>query len=260
MAERSEGTARVDASRVIELLERARVPGPTGLAFDADGTLWAGDVGEDVFDHACEHQLLREAPREGLARVARAHGLDASGSASDLGAILYAGYRRGIVDELLMCEMMTWGYAGFSVGELRALAHDALIARGLEARVRRQLGPILEFARREGMRRIVVSASPHVIVTEALRIAGIDIATVAAAHPSVRDGEIEPALRAPVPYGPEKPIAGRALLEDHDWLASFGDNAFDVEMLRIARIGVAVCPKPALVSRLGELTNTVVLE
>jgi phosphoserine phosphatase len=67
-------------------------------------------------------------------------------------------------------------------------------------------------------------------------------------------------MSAPVPYGADKCTAGLSLLGEHDWLASFGDNSFDVDLLRAAKIAVAVCPKPALAARLNEIEGVLVLE
>jgi phosphoserine phosphatase len=251
---------RVDAPRLVELLESTKTDGPTGLAFDADGTLWSGDVGEDVFEFACGNALLREPPREALARLAGSFGFPERGSSSELALSLYAGYRRGEVPELLMCEIMTWAYAGFGGDELGALAREALIAEQLPSRARPVLNHIFDYARSRSFRTVVISASPRLIVVEGLRLAGIEVDAIGAAEAAHASDRIEPGLLHPVPYGPEKPVVGARLLRSHDWLASFGDNAFDVEMLKKARIGVAVFPKPALVSRLGELSNTVVLE
>jgi phosphatidylglycerophosphatase C len=251
---------KVDANGVIERLSGARVAGPSGLAFDADGTLWAGDVGEDVFEFACAEKLLTDAPLAELVRVARAHGVSDAGTSSDVAQSLYQGYRRGVVNELSMCEIMTWSYAGLTNEELRSIAQAALTRRGLVDRARRVLAPVFDFARREALRVVVISASPKVIVTEALRIAEIRVDDLAAARPALNADLISPALDGKVPYGPEKPVAGKRLLAGHDWLGSFGDNGFDVEMLIAARIGVAVHPKPALIARLGELSNVVVVE
>src|SRR6476620_4503559 len=113
---------RVDSNGVTERLESARVPGPSGIAFDADGTLWSGDVGEDVFLHATDHGLIREAARDELRRVARAHGIDDAGSASEVARAVFDAYRRGVVGELLACEVMTWCYAGHTPEELTAIA------------------------------------------------------------------------------------------------------------------------------------------
>lgn len=246
---------------VIERLEAARVPGPSGLAFDADGTLWSGDVGEDVFEWACNEELLRGEAEEALVRAATIHGVSPDGSPSELATALYAGYRSGRVTELVMCEIMTWCYAGFSEAELRHLARRAFSARKLAGRRREILTPVFDWAARAALRVIVVSASPFPIVAEGLALVGIEASCLGAARAEqTEDHVILPALADPVPYAAQKPVVGRRLLAGHDWLGSFGDNAFDVDMLRAARVGVAVCPKPALNRRLHELTNTVVLD
>jgi phosphatidylglycerophosphatase C len=251
---------RVDAQAVILRLERARIQGRSGLAFDADGTLWSGDVGEDVFEWACSRELLREESHEALARVATAHALSAEGSPSRIASSLYAAYLAGSLLERTMCEIMTWCYAGFSLDELRDTARQAFAERGLEGRRREVLLPIFDWAARERLRVVVVSASPFPIVDEALGVVGIRVAGLAAARAETIRGRIAPRMAEAVPYAAEKPVSGERLLEGHDWLGSFGDNAFDIDMLRAARVGVAVCPKPLLAARLHELSNTVVLE
>jgi len=252
-------TVRVDSKGIIERLERERRGAPSAMAFDADGTLWSGDVGEDVFEFACENGLLREPARAELARIAQGHGLEPRGTPSDLARALYAAYRRGLVDERLTCEIMTWSYAGSSIAELRAMARNAFEKRGLRARVRDELGPVRQWAEREGVRVAVVSASPEAIVIEALDFVGISVFAVAGAVPVVMDGTIAPRMAAPVPYGSDKCTAGLRVLSGHDWLASFGDNSFDVDLLRAARVRVAVHPKPALVARLGEIEDVLVV-
>jgi phosphatidylglycerophosphatase C len=251
---------RLDARGVIERLSRARAQGSSGLAFDADGTIWSGDVGEDVFESACEHELIRSEARDALEHVARAHGLSADGTPSALARRLYEAYRRHALDELLTCEIMTFCYAGFTLDELAELARRVLSEKSLSSRVRGLLGPVFEFAAREGLRVVVVSASPEVIVAEGLRIAGIEVAELGGAGAAVEEARILPRLAGRVPYGPEKVVIGKRLLGASTWLGSFGDNAFDVDMLKAAQIGVAVCPKPALAARLGDLSNTVILE
>jgi phosphoserine phosphatase len=52
----------------------------------------------------------------------------------------------------------------------------------------------------------------------------------------------------------------RAKLGARPLYAAFGDNAFDVPMLREARVPVAIRPKPRLVERAGEIPGLLVLE
>jgi phosphoserine phosphatase len=60
-------------------------------------------------------------------------------------------------------------------------------------------------------------------------------------------------MAAPVPYAETKLSAGRDLFGDARWLAAFGDNVFDIDMLTTAELGVAVRPKPKLATELGAL-------
>jgi len=47
------------------------------LAFDGDGTLWSGDVGEDLFRFAVGNGRLREAARAQIEHEATTRGFDA---------------------------------------------------------------------------------------------------------------------------------------------------------------------------------------
>src|SRR5689334_13596435 len=55
---------------------RARV-----FATDADGTLWSGDIGEDLFQAFLAARTIQPAARDALAVEARDHDIDASGDA-----------------------------------------------------------------------------------------------------------------------------------------------------------------------------------
>ena len=122
------------------------------------------------------------------------------------------------------------------------------------------LGRVLRALRRAGVRTIVVSASPAFAVEPAAALWGFQASDVAAACPKVVNGRITPEMGSPIPYAGGKVVRARELMGESDWLAAFGDNAFDVEMFQAARIGVAVRPKPALLERLPGLANTRLLE
>lgn len=244
-------------ARLSSLAERA---GRGILAFDGDGTLWSGDVGEDVFNRAVTSALLRPEAREALAREARTHGIDSGGSASELAARLFAAYLAGGYPERDACAMMTWCYAGFSRQELLELTRHAFAETDLADRLHRELEPILSFARQAELRVVVVSASPQLLVEEAASHWGLPPESVTASKPAFDGERILPRLASPVPYAEAKPTALRALVGDGELLASFGDNVFDIDLLRAARIGVAVRPKPALRVRLPDLPGLFVLE
>lgn len=249
---------------VAELVERLgamhRVGVPSAVVFDGDGTLWSGDVAEDVFHHAVKHGLLRDEPRANLARVARAHGIDAAGSSNEIVGRLWDEYARGAFPERTVYEVMAWCFAGFGLSELRELTREVFELTGLDGRLRRSLAPVLELVRYEGVRVCVVSASPRFIVEMAAALWGIPDCDIAASTTRLEAERVLPSLAGPIPYAETKPHHARELIGDARWLASFGDSAFDVDMLRAAELGVAVGDKPSLLDRLAELPGVVVLD
>src|SRR5690349_14780355 len=54
------------------------------LAFDADGTLWSGDVGNDLFLELLAAQAVRQAAYPALVREAETFGIAYSGNAVDI--------------------------------------------------------------------------------------------------------------------------------------------------------------------------------
>jgi phosphoserine phosphatase len=225
------------------------------LAFDGDGTLWSGDVGEDVFRFALHHGRLREEARAALDTEASTRGFESFADPNATAEHLFDMYVAGRYPEREICELMTWCYAGHSLPEMRALAREALEVSKHAERLHEELRPILSYARAHGVRTVVISASPRVNVEEACRIWGFAPEDIAASTPHVDGNRIASAMAGSVPYAAGKVTAGRALFGDAHWVASFGDNIFDLEMMREAALGVAVRPKPALEARLAEFAE-----
>ncbi|HYQ41209.1 MAG TPA: HAD family hydrolase [Polyangiaceae bacterium] len=248
------------AELVRELEGRLRPDREDALSFDADGTLWSGDVGEDVFRFAITHGRLREAARAEVDRQARIRGFTCFTDVNATAQLLFEAYLEGRYREREICELMTWCYAGHSLSEMAELVREALVATKHDQRLNEELRPVLEFARERGLRTIVVSASPRVTVEIAAGAWGFAAHDVAAATPRVVSGVIAAEMAAPVPYGADKCVAGRALLGTSHWLGAFGDNVFDMDMLLEAELGVAVRPKPALRARLEEIPGVRLLD
>jgi phosphoserine phosphatase len=99
----------------------------------------------------------------------------------------------------------------------------------------------------------LISASPRAVVEAAAGFWAFASTDVAAATPVVEAGRVLPRLASPVPYAEAKLTAGRGLFGDARWLAAFGDNVFDVDMLTTAELGIAVRPKPKLETELAAL-------
>lgn len=230
------------------------------VAFDGDGTLWSGDVGEDVFHHAMRHRLLREEALPALRAAAKQHDVPCEGDANDVAQRIFDAYVAGKYPEREVCAVMTWCYAGMPATEFEEHCRAVLTQHRISERLHGELDPIFVFARKKGVRVVVVSASPRAMVEIAAQHWGIAPGDVAASTPEVNGGIIAAKNANEVPYAEAKVGAARSLFGDSLWLASFGDNVFDVEMFQAARIGVAVRPKHALRTRLPELTSVLVLE
>lgn len=256
-----QGLTRVDSAELLARLKDLHAhAGSAVVAFDGDGTLWSGDVGEDVFHRAVTERWLRTDALPALASLAETHGVSRDGDANDVARHIFEAYVAGTFPEREACEVLTWCYAGFELHELETRCREALETAKIGSRLQRELEPALEYCRSAGLRCIVVSASPRVAVEQAASLWGFSSNDIAAATPRLSAGRIAPGMDGVTPYALGKVQAARKLIGQAPWLASFGDNVFDIEMFQAARIGVAVRPKNTLRSRLRELENVVLFE
>lgn len=236
-----------------------REPGGA-IALDGDGTLWSGDIGEDFFEALLDEGTISGA-HIALAREAGSEGLSIEGGAVAIARRIHASYQAGTFPEERVCEIMAWAFAGWTGPEVDAFADRVVDRIGLEARFHGEAIRIVEWARSRAVTTYLVSASPRAIVQQAARRVGIDVANVASATEERDSNDVVLAsVVRPIPYGPGKVMHLRARLGARPLYAAFGDNAFDVSMLREARTPVAIRPKPRLVERAGEVPNLVVLE
>lgn len=252
----------VTVAEVLALLEEqvAREPGGA-IAFDGDGTLWSGDIGEDFFEALLDHGTVSPEAHAALTLEAEAEKIDTSGGAVAIARRIHAGYLAGTFPEERVCEIMTWAFAGWMHHEADAFAERVLTKVGLEERLHAEATQVARWAREHGITTYLVSASPRAVVEQAARRVGIDHANVASATEERSSlGVILPSVVRPIPYGPGKVMHLRAKLGAKPLYAAFGDNAFDVPMLREARIPVAIRPKPRLVERAAEVPDLRVLE
>jgi phosphoserine phosphatase len=218
------------------------------LAFDGDGTLWSGDVGEDFFFGILDSGRVSDVATAEVTRIARERHIDASGSAAEIARRIYDAYLHGDFDEERVCEIMTWICAGWSYADATAFA-IGLVDEAFESRINSAAKTVIAGARKQGHEIFVVSASPRPVVEAAAAVAGIGAPHVLAATAVLEGDRFATAVHRPIPYGAGKAAALRAALGDLPLLAAFGDNAFDVDMLAMAELPVAVRPKPRLLER-----------
>jgi len=241
--------------------EAARDGGGGVVATDGDGTLWSGDIGEDLFFAFVDHGRIEEPAVEAMRREARSHTLSDAGSGREVARRIYDAYVEGRFPEERVCELMAWCFAGWTGPEVAAFARRTVDGGGLEGRLHREVLTVLERARANGIETILVSASPVAVVEAAGARLGFAPGAIVAARPCF-DGDVLLAdVHRPIPYGPGKVSRLREHIGATRTLyAAFGDNAFDVALLSSARVGVAVRPKPRLRERAHEVPGVVELE
>ena len=248
-------------SEIIGAIEEhaAREPGGA-IAFDGDGTLWSGDIGEDFFAALLADGRLTEVARQALAREAEAEKVGTSGTAVEIAHAIHAAYLAGTFPEERVCEIMTWACAGWTRAELDAFAARVMNGLGIAARLHGEAMRIVRWADERGIPVFLVSASPRAIVEAAAHHVRVDLARVASATEVTEGGVVQPAVHRPIPYGPGKVARLREKLGTRSLYAAFGDNAFDVALLREAKVPVAIRPKARLVERAAEVPGLATLE
>lgn len=205
---------------------------PCVAAFDCDGTLWSGDVGERFFDWELEvDDVFPDSYSRGiLNRSMRER---------------YAAYKRGEVDEATMCGEMVTMHQGVSEAKMMEAA-----TRFFDRFFVRQIFPELrELVRRLQENRCeiwAVSSSNEWVIRAAMKHFGLPESRVLAAKVKIKGGLATDSLIR-VPSGPGKPEALREVVKK-EIDAAFGNSRWDMEMLAMARHAVAVNPNPDLES------------
>jgi phosphatidylglycerophosphatase C len=257
-----EGVETASIPQITERIANAQREAPGGVvAFDGDGTLWSGDVGEDFFHALVKNADFRPSARAAMEADIAEFDLKISGSALDLARGLYAAYVDGRYPEERTCEMMTWACADWTRTEVDAFADKVVREGKLASRLHPEAIAVLEWARESKIDALLVSASPRPVVEAAGRVVGIDGAHVFAATPTYADSGVMLARAVrPIPYGPGKVTAIRGYAKERPLYAAFGDNVFDLAMLGEAKVGVAVRPKSRLRERAHEVSGIVEIQ
>jgi phosphatidylglycerophosphatase C len=230
------------------------------LAFDADGTLWEGDVGLDLFEALLRDRTIRPAARDALAQEARELGLPFDGDENELGEALFGAYNAHRYAADRAFAMQAWVFAGWHRDEVAAFAGQVARLVGIEARIRRETAEVVAWAAEAGVDVYVVSASPCAMVRVCAARLGIEPDHVLAMTPAHgADGVLVAAIAGPVVYGGGKMEALERVRPAAILLGAFGDSDYDAPMLRAARVRVAVAPSPRLLRLAATIPGMVVL-
>jgi phosphatidylglycerophosphatase C len=252
---------RVQTETVAGVLSRLEVltlkrPGGV-LAFDADGTLWSGDVGDDFFRGALAERRFERPAVDAIRSLAIEFGVETPEESVALAAAVYDAYLRGEVPEDRICEMVAFVCAGWSQEDVTRFA--ARVARDgkLTERLHAETIAVLEWARARKVEAFVVSASPLPIVVEGTRPLGFDRDHVVAVTSIEEGGVVSATVERPIPYAAGKVTRLFERIGSRPLYAAFGDNVFDIPLLGSAELAVAVRPKPRLMDRASEVPGLV---
>jgi phosphoserine phosphatase len=200
---------------------------PSVAAFDCDGTLWSGDVGERFFDWELSSG---EVVASALERPMRDR---------------HAAYRRGEVDETTMCGEMVTMHRGIPEGKLMSAASH-FFDHFFVPQIFPEMKELIRRLHENGCEVWAVSSSNEWLIRAAMKHFDIPENRVLAGKVELDDGVASDRLIR-VPSGPGKPQALREVAgKEID--AAFGNSRWDANMLAIARSPVAVNPNPDLES------------
>ena len=193
---------------------------PRVAAFDCDGTLWSGDVGEAFFDWELSRNGFIPEP---VARAIRARHKD---------------YKAGKVDEATMCGEMVTMHAGMTDSALRQAAEEFFPR--IAANIFPELKELIGRLHAAGCEVWAVSSSNQWVIEAGAKHFGIPRTRILAAEVEVVDGVATDRLLR-VPSGSGKPQALREVVKS-DVDAAFGNSRWDAEMLAMAKHAFAVNP------------------
>jgi HAD superfamily phosphoserine phosphatase-like hydrolase len=234
----------LSSDEVVSRLAELVVPG-AALAFDADGTLWSGDIGIDAFEHLLERRAVRPEAVSALRHEAESYGLTASG-ATEMARALYEAFASGVYPESPAFQMMAWVFAGYTEAEARDMSLEVVEKVGLAARLHPEILPVLRWATDNGVRVLVVSATSSIVIRAAVERLGIRASEVIGMSAAIENGVVAARVAPPIPYGPGKVEALRQSARGAKVIGAFGDSLYDLPMLCDASLGVTVRPKPEL--------------
>jgi phosphoserine phosphatase len=208
---------------------------PQVIAFDCDGTLWAGDAGADFMYWEIEQKLLPEETSRWL--LAR-----------------YKEYLAGKVSEEDMCGEMVQVHRGISVTKI-VTAAKKFFAEVVEPRIFPEMQELAHRLIAAGREVWAVSSTNDWVIIEGVKRFGIPAERVLAASVKSVNGLATDEL-IQIPSDEGKRTALRKVLT-RTLNASFGNSIHDVAMLELAEHAFAINPNPDLVTIADERQWTV---
>ncbi|MCA2976856.1 MAG: haloacid dehalogenase-like hydrolase [Myxococcaceae bacterium] len=211
-----------DIDRLPPAVQRALRPfladdSPRVAVFDADGTLWRGDVGEDLLRYLGVARALPAVAEGAFARYEALH------AERPVDAYAWAVEAMAGLAEVQLCSLC-----------------DDFFTRRFAGRVFPWVRPLFGVLETAGVAVWICSASPRWIVEAGGRALGLPVERVIGVDAEVEGGALTARVKRPVTAGPGKV----AWLEQRAraWGFAAGNGALDVDMLERARHRLVVTP------------------
>lgn len=251
----------IHIQRVLDEHRRQRHSSPPILAFDADQTLWSGDIGCDVFAaqirQAKFHDEVRPLFEAELTSLGISHATELD--TVPMARALLSEFEHGRYADAPSSVMMALAFAGYSYSELSAFAREVVESVLHERRLNAPIQQILRWASSAEVESYIVSASLKAAVEVGAERFGIPADRVIAMVPRVEDGRCVLELDGGSVYGPGKVDAIERTVQGRTLIAAFGDSAGDVYMMRRASVGVGVDPSDKLLAVASSVPSFVIL-
>lgn len=220
--------------------------------FDADGTIWAGDVGEDFFAFFVRERLLHRSMRDPVRRWLDAQQLAPGQSATAGLTEFLRAYEAGTGHSLDAYEMMVWLMAGHRVQDLAPLC-EAKAFYYASTRVFPEIRSLFERLPALGVTPYIISASNQYSVRGGARLLNLPTAQLRAIRLQVGDdGVLTDVVERPAPLDQGKVDVAKELTGGRRPLLAFGDSVYDLPMLSLAYRGFFVNPSARVRARVQE--------
>lgn len=237
----------VDMQALIDELAKLEIaPDVARFAFfDADHTLWSGDMGDLAFAQALdERRFLPEAAAPLAALFDSSGGTPQNEPHADARA-LYERYKADAVSEEAIVEAMVVCFAGWRREALVELGSE-IMRDSLSAKVYEGLPAVLDVIRNAGIEVRVISGTAQELIEGGVTALGIEPSAVRGATAAIVHGKIADYLDGPPTYRDGKVAAMRAMIGERTAVVGFGDSTSDAPMLGCCALRVGVNPRPAL--------------
>jgi phosphoserine phosphatase len=222
-SQRDAGTQKFSHAAV-HFVKKVLSQHPQIAVFDCDGTLWAGDSGEQFLYWELKRGLLPPTVAEWIKPR-------------------YRDYQAGRVSEEDMCGEMVTIHNGLRDEDLYQ-AGEEFYAEKFCGAAFPEMFEITSRLRESGCQLWAVSSTNEWVVRAGARRFGIPDEHVIAASVHIEGGKATDRLKR-VPSGPDKAVAIRELIGDNVD-AVFGNSIHDADMLALARRAFAINPNPDL--------------